>query len=490
MAIYVSDPLLSVRIPVTMASRDCSVCCEGFNKSTRKPLACGFCNYESCTSCSKEYLLGTTQDPHCMSCRKLWNREFMDTAFSSTFVNKDYKKHRETILIDRERSLLPATMPYAEGLQKAMKIEKEVNELRDQVKAMGADRRQPMYVIMTANGFDQLEEMCQKELLYNTLKVRIRYLSRMREILLAGGEGGGDRGEARKFMRACPADGCRGFLSSQWKCGLCEIWVCPDCHDIVGKEEPGSSIRDKKAEHMCKAENVESAKLIAKDSRPCPNCASLIFKIEGCDQMFCVQCHTAFSWRTGKIEQGRIHNPHYYEIIRRGGGVVPRAAGDQECGGPPDAVRLTRHVTKVRGASDGTSGIVTAMGSAIRFFNHNVAVELPGLDANPPNNRDLRAKFLIGNIDEDKFKKLLQQREKKYEKKKEVRFTVSMFNTALGDMLQRVMHTKNGAEVDEIVKEMAELRRYTNECLDKIWARYKCKGRKLEEDRWLWIANV
>ena len=28
--------------------------------------------------------------------------------------------------------------------------------------------------------------------------------------------------ERRKFIMACPHDGCRGFLSSQYKCELCE----------------------------------------------------------------------------------------------------------------------------------------------------------------------------------------------------------------------------------------------------------------------------
>ena len=35
--------------------------------------------------------------------------------------------------------------------------------------------------------------------------------------------------------------------------------------------------------------------------------------VRNCDQMFCVSCHTAFSWDRGTIEKGVIHNPHFYQ---------------------------------------------------------------------------------------------------------------------------------------------------------------------------------
>ena len=52
--------------------------------------------------------------------------------------------------------------------------------------------------------------------------------------------------------------------------------------------------------------------------------------VKNCDQMWCVCCNTAFSWKTGEIETGRIHNPHYYQHLRNmaGGGDIRREEGD------------------------------------------------------------------------------------------------------------------------------------------------------------------
>lgn len=52
---------------------------------------------------------------------------------------------------------------------------------------------------------------------------------------------------------------------------------------------------------------------------------------KNCDQMYCTICHTAFSWRTGQIETGRVHNPHYYQHLRAmaAGGEIRREAGDE-----------------------------------------------------------------------------------------------------------------------------------------------------------------
>jgi hypothetical protein len=65
--------------------------------------------------------------------------------------------------------------------------------------------------------------------------------------------------------------------------------------------------------------------------------------------MYCVSCKTPFSWTTLKIvTSGVIHNPHYYEMMRRKGGAPPRNPGDVPCGGFPAAWQLIDHPRGVR----------------------------------------------------------------------------------------------------------------------------------------------
>ena len=74
--------------------------------------------------------------------------------------------------------------------------------------------------------------------------------------------------------------------------------------------------------HECNPDDVASAQAVRRDAKPCPKCSMAISKIDGCDQMWCVGCKTAFSWRTGKIQTGVIHNPHFFEWQRNGGRLM------------------------------------------------------------------------------------------------------------------------------------------------------------------------
>lgn len=105
----------------------------------------------------------------------------------------------------------------------------------------------------------------------------------------------------------CPKTGCRALLNAEFRCIVCDTQVCDKCHAIP-----------EGTEHECKREDVLSVRAIVNSSQACPRCRIRINRTSGCDQMWCTQCHTAFSYKTGVLINGQIHNPHYFQQLTAG----------------------------------------------------------------------------------------------------------------------------------------------------------------------------
>jgi hypothetical protein len=100
----------------------------------------------------------------------------------------------------------------------------------------------------------------------------------------------------------CPMPICLGLVKNG-RCSDCKKTICTKCRDECLEK------------HECNKEQLDNIQFLQRDTKPCPKCKVPIHKIDGCDQMFCTKCKTAFSWRTLNIERGIIHNPHYNEYI-------------------------------------------------------------------------------------------------------------------------------------------------------------------------------
>ena len=146
------------------------------------------------------------------------------------------------------------------------------------------------------------------------LKETIREIRETKEKMMLGP--GHKVVKKRKFTMACPDPNCRGFLSEKWKC----VW---DVH-----VQKLSQLKLPEKEHECKKEDVETAKMIMKETKGCPKCGRYL-QIDGCDQM----CKTPFSWRTGKIVKGVIQSTLLSVAREINNGKIPRNPGDNPCGG-------------------------------------------------------------------------------------------------------------------------------------------------------------
>lgn len=415
------------------------MCIGDYTKVLRKKVQCPYCEYQACSACIQQYLLSTPETPHCMSCRKSWSRHFLSTSFTSKFMNEQYKEHRENMLFELEKSLMPSTQSSVERVIYERKCNREIASHMTTILLLN-DELSHMYV----DSVEVKEATCDLRRRIFDLQLKVEVLqykiaNRVRNT------------EKRQFVRACPADECKGFLSTQWKCGLCEQYTCKECHEI------------KKDGHECKPENIETAKLLARDTKTCPSCAALIHKIDGCDQMFCTSCHTAFSWRTGKIETGRIHNPHYYDYQRLRG-VNRREIGDIQCGGMPTYNQIS-HVI-------GRAYWISTLHRNITHFEHVDMNRYRNINiTNPNRNLELRILYMLNELSEAGFKKRIQQIDKDLNKRLEIGQVSTTFIQVMSDLFTRLVNDRN---IDAFSSEYKEAAKYFNNLFYAISESYNC----------------
>ena len=463
---------------------ECNVCCEKLNASTCKRIDCGWCDFIACASCVQKFLLDLPDTPSCMNCKHKWDREFLVTKLTKTFMNGPLKVHREEVLFEVEKSLLPETQPHAEAM-------KQVYEFKDKkaVCAKALKELKKEYFNTPHNLLDPSLEMIEAEYVFNSqvaaLKEEIKYYNKAMSYLKSNidAPNAADATERRAFIKPCPADDCRGFLSSQWKCGLCQCKVCSKCHEIKSGTETETG-----EAHVCKPDNVATVEALTKDAKPCPKCGAMIQRIEGCSQMFHTPlsggCGAVFDWNTLRLYTGAentIHNPHWYEYQRHiNNGNVPRQLGDMPCEGMPRLYDLDKAIDRLFGVKHNNELISKMKLKKLvdhihRAYNHNQYMVLPYYTVNlVADNRDLRIEYLLNRIDEKKFRATIQKREKAREKKMKLGQVIHMHQTAVSDIMMRVSRAETQDEFNTTMAELQQLIPYTNECMEKVAKVYSC----------------
>jgi hypothetical protein len=359
-----------------------------------------------------------------MSCKINWSNEYIDNILSNNFRTGELRKHREDILLDREKSMMPATIPYVE-------IEKTIRKNNSKI-------------------YDLTVEKQKLKIELNKITTEISNINVINYDLR------NSKIENKEFIRACPGENCNGFLSIEWNCSLCDITVCNNCLSI------------KSDDHICKENDIKTALLLSKDTKGCPNCASMIFKIDGCNLMFCTKCHISFDWNTSKIQTVNLHNPHYFEWLRERGKEIPRT---------PDNPCLQLHMpiywtfeTHLK-----TNNIkMDNIGGYLRIYHYIKDYEIekyPVLDIEELN-RNLRIKYLLNEMTEDAFKRKLQIREKMQNKNKEFRQVMETGCDILSDLLMEVFKITDQKGINKLDTKFEELRDYFNTILKELFDKY------------------
>lgn len=415
-----------------MTDVECEICGENFTKERRKTTECRFCNKVCCLSCFKEYLIKSENiTPKCMFCSENLSYLEIRNLCSFNFCNKVLHEKRTETEMKRQLSLLPATQHLANLEMERKKYFMEIGLY---------DRR--------------IEELKREIRIINNQKRAVPWPT-MADV----------QTEENKitFIQKCPIEGCNGFLNSSWKCGICETYICNKCH------EPKESRRDEN--HVCDEATVSTITEIKRESKPCPKCATYIFKIDGCDQMWCPECKTPFSWKTGRIESGSIHNPHYYEYMRKiNNGQIPRQPGDiPHCEMVPDFHSLwnSMNIWKRKHTDNKLSVRVN------NFFRNRIhfnRVQIQRIDIDYQlEYTKLRVRYLLKEIDDKIFKDRIGKLLRREERDSETLKIYNLFFEISGEILKNINELLRKGEVpDKIIEELERCDGVIKFCNEKI----------------------
>ena len=486
----------------------CHVCCEPFDLKKRKAIVCT-CEFEVCLVCFETYQCEHSglYEVHCMNCKTPLSDEFLHKNLSQS-VFKRLKEFTKKRLRDEERAYEPETCLYIQydnaietiKVNEYCQLSKEYSDLHDEVRTMSIQKSKD---VKLRDEIKKKKRLCDNmKYAMQTLEMRI---SNWRTLMIM----------SRFFIDIVPEElkpkvlndnritqnttkyntnvfckcsngECKGFvLKPCYECVLCQRKICSKC--ITVKTE----------EHECVEEDLKNAEFILNTSKPCPNCGAFIHKIEGCDQMWCTQCNTAFSWRTAAIlDNSTIHNPHFYEWMRTRPNQRNVNMNWNNCEGLPDYAHVLQHarilypeyaVTR-QNKNVANGNRVRLLAEIHRICNHIHHVEhRVVMERDFRTNLDIRFRWMKNEITDKKYELMLHKRYKQ----RIVNLRIAQVNETIWTICADIFHrflrnTDTSADVfDGFKKEFVEAFKYTNVCLTNLSLIYKVATMPYKYYEWM-----
>ncbi len=452
---------------------ECSICCNEM-KNKNKEFKCFGCKNTYCTGCMKTYLLGSVEEAHCLNCRNSISYNYFIEKFDKSWRLNDYKKHKEKILWDKEIAQMPSTIGYLDLLEKKKEYYNEwkkywnlysnIFELFQ--RKLILDREKEEYKNKMNNAYQKYKEFDKK---YNEVLNQLD--EKKRKVI------------RYKWTQKCLTKECNGFLDEKYHCILCKKNYCKDC--LIELKE--SDIES----HTCDESLKETIKMIRKESKPCPKCNEFISKISGCDQMFCTTCGTAFSWKTGQIEKGVIHNPHAHDFFQNNPDAYNEymnlrnnGNGNNGCRDlvPPYIFvpnlkhndRLKIGLYKIERAENIRVNIMEYMQYRREYNEERMNAD--------NDNHDMRVKYLQKEIDEKKFKIIIHMRYKKLSFLKIVHENIISTLMIVANLLWNLQNSKNTSEFERIYEMIDEIKKSTNQTLNELCQKHNYSSTKFKID--------
>ena len=260
----------------------CTLCTEEMIDNDR--IICPYCSVEVCEPCFQYSLTMELRTPHCIYCKKHYTLEFILSNNAIEWCKKTFLPYMGNLLLEMEMKKIPQFMEPYKMLIQVRVLKSEFNTLKKQYKK-NTDSQE--WIDQSSTLSNQINNL-ENKLYFKDVKTRNK-----------------KKEEKIVIIMPCPMENCKGYISDKYVCHLCDQEICNAC--FQAKSNPN--------DHQCKRDDIKSATIIHESSKPCPNCYVAIFKISGCNQMFCTHCHTVFDWETLEIDKGAVHNVHYFEWL-------------------------------------------------------------------------------------------------------------------------------------------------------------------------------
>lgn len=453
-----------------MSTFNCILCLEDVEK-TNKQILCTKCEKSCCATCFRTYMLYCRNDPLCPNpnCNYIHNVSSLRGILPQTFWNNEYRASRQIVMYNLEQMYKHATMVEVTRYNNK-KADKKFADKCKSTKALIVSKQENFLVLIRnycktllyGYGWEtcalEIARKCwhkglQRDVIfYNTFsdcinatamrsnitwlenqKVfndAIREIAKLKTILenhcadweasrLSWKKNEDEYTPKSRYRVPCHVNGCAGICMESSSCPICLSKTCSECHQ---------KLDDK---HECNKDDLETVKEILNNSKPCPTCNEAISKVHGCDQMLCTSCHTAFNWKTGKIDKGRVHNPHYHELQRRMGSVR-RELGDTICGGLPDWWDLEKKIYLP------WRNVMKKHHTLVAHIRGAVFPLIVNLDHNFNTNLKSRVRYYVQEINKSQFEKILVKQEKQRTMGIELRDLLQTFVAVSEDVFRKI----------------------------------------------------
>lgn len=450
---------------------ECDCCCTPFNKTTHKEVILGCCDFRQCRACINRNVMDTVGSVKCYNCNTGITDDKLEENFTKKWVNVDKRDRDARILISSEKAKLDATQDFV--IVKRNIATCDIN-IQNQDKII-ADLEAQLAIARN-----------QRVTFYRTRRRLVNNYYTPNDVAPEQ-----SNEQKREFIFPCAQANCHGFLSTKYKCKLCDTQVCSKCHKIVTED------------HVCNNDDVITVDEIKKSTKPCPKCGTRIHKIEGCSQMFCVMptCGTVFDWNTLEIQEGGvIHNPHVAEYNRQHGTAI--GIHNNERLGLCDVNHHDLRVIFSRGYINGSreymyDDMYTYLTNIVNLKNHITFTEIIRLrnvtqghtdDEYTIKLRCYRVDFLDNTITEDEWLNLLKKHQKSAKKSSDY---LQIFQTAeqiFNDLLREDLHNVENRtpptawtaiDLFNMKKRYVQALEFINTHLINLNSKYKVVGRVL-----------